>query len=165
MRQAGRKWTVADLPRACNLNNLFRKRFIPTYIKFVAEGSDLWTVDDLAAVTAMQQIWNTVYGKTIPYRISTDGPDFTIVRKITKFELNSYCLFQAQQRTSDSWHSVIGSTGLAVTNALFESKTDLTTDDERKTFTKDGLKDLKFLYSNTTAEDPQACVASSQLCP
>lgn len=52
---------------------------------------------------------------------------------------------------------MIGSTGLASTNAFFESQTDLTTDDARKTFAKEGLKDLKFLYSNTTAEDPKAC--------
>ena len=79
MRQAGRKWTVADLPQGCNENNLFRKRFIPMYIKFLAQGGDPWTVDDLMAVTAMQKIWNTVYGKTIPYKISSDGPVFAIV--------------------------------------------------------------------------------------
>jgi hypothetical protein len=79
MRQAGRKWTLADLPEACNKNNLFRKRFIPTYIKFVAQSGDPWTIDDLAAVTAMQKIWNAIYGQTIPYTISTDGPVFAIV--------------------------------------------------------------------------------------
>jgi hypothetical protein len=67
-----------------------------------------------------------------------------------------YCLFQAQQRLSDSWRSVLGSTGVAVVNAFFEAKEDLTTDEERKNFAKDGLKDLKFLYSNTDADDPQA---------
>ena len=60
---------------------------------------------------------------------------------------------------------MIGSNGLAMTNAFFECETDLTTDDDRKTFAKDGLKDLKFLYSNMTAEDPKACVISSHLCP
>ena len=39
-------------------------------------------------------------------------------------------------------------------NASFESNEELTTDEERKAFAKEGLKDLKF---NTDAEDPQAC--------
>ncbi|KAI0247968.1 hypothetical protein BJV78DRAFT_1285175 [Lactifluus subvellereus] len=79
-RHAGQKswWTLADLPEACTANNLFRKSFIPTYIKFVAQGSDPWTVNDLAAVAAMQKIWTAVYGKTIHYTVSTDGPVFAI---------------------------------------------------------------------------------------
>jgi hypothetical protein len=79
MRQAGRRWTVADLPAGCNENNLFRKCFIPTYFKFVAKGGNPWTMDDLEAVKAMQKIWNQVYGKTIPYKITTDCPVFAIV--------------------------------------------------------------------------------------
>jgi hypothetical protein len=43
-----------------------------------------------------------------------------------------------------------------VVNASFESNEELTTDEERKAFAQEGLKDLKFLYSNTDAEDPQA---------
>jgi len=79
MCQAGHKWTVADLPQGCNKNNLFHKHFIPMYIKFLAQGGDPWTVDELTAVMAMQKIWNMVYGKTIPYKISSDGPVFAIV--------------------------------------------------------------------------------------
>ena len=41
-------------------------------------------------------------------------------------------------------------------NASFESNEELTTDEERKAFAQEGLKDLKFLYSNTDVEDPQA---------
>jgi hypothetical protein len=79
MRQAGCKWTTADFPMGCNENNLFQKCFIPTYIKWVGQPSNPWTVDDLVAITAMQKIWTVVYGKTIPYKITTDGPVFAIV--------------------------------------------------------------------------------------
>jgi hypothetical protein len=79
MWQAGHKWTVANLPAGCNENNLFHKCFIPTYIKFLAEGGDPWTMDELTVVTAMQKIWNAVYGKKIPYMITTDCPVFAIV--------------------------------------------------------------------------------------
>ena len=48
-----------------------------------------------------------------------------------------------------------GSTGLSVVNAFFETNGELMTDEDRKTFAKDGLKDLKFIYSNMDAEDPR----------
>ena len=38
-------------------------------------------------------------------------------------------------------------------NTFFESNNELTTDEERKAFAKEGLKDLKFLYSNTDSEN------------
>lgn len=82
MRQAGQKWTLADLPKDCCQNNLFHKHFIPTYIKFVAQGSDPWTIEDLMAITTMQKIWTAVYGKTNPYTISTDCPVFAIISLI-----------------------------------------------------------------------------------
>jgi CRISPR/Cas system CMR-associated protein Cmr5 small subunit len=50
---------------------------------------------------------------------------------------------------SDSWRSIIGSAGLSVVNAFFESKEDTMTDEEWKTMAADGLENLKFLYSNT----------------
>ena len=40
-------------------------------------------------------------------------------------------------------------------NTFFETNGELTTDEDWKTFTKDGLKDLKFLYSNKDTEDPR----------
>jgi len=49
------------------------------YIKFLAQGGNPWTVDYLMVVMAMQKIWNMVYGKMIPYKISSDGPVFAIV--------------------------------------------------------------------------------------
>ena len=82
MRQAGQKWTLANLPKDCCQNNLFHKHFIPMYIKFVAQVGDPWTTEDLTAVTAVQKIWTVVYGKTIPYTISTDCPIFAIVSLI-----------------------------------------------------------------------------------
>ena len=38
-------------------------------------------------------------------------------------------------------------------NAFFENNKELITDEDQKSFAKDGLKDLKFLYSNTDAND------------
>ena len=40
-------------------------------------------------------------------------------------------------------------------NAFFKNNKELNTGEDRRTCTKDGLKDLRFLYSNTSAENPQ----------
>jgi hypothetical protein len=57
------------------------------------------------------------------------------------------------QRVSDAYRSSIGSTGLLVVNAFYESKQDAKTDEDRQTFARQGLEGLKFLYSDTTADD------------
>ena len=101
----------------------------------------------------MQKIWNTVYRKTIICTISTDSPVFAIV-SIFIFCIFK-CLFQAQQHVSDSWCSVISSTGLSVVNTFFGTNEELTTDESRRAFAKEGLKDLKFLYSNPDVAGPQ----------
>lgn len=56
---------------------------------------------------------------------------------------------QAQQRLSDTWRSVIGSTAIAVINTYMESDKSLQSDEDRREYAKEGLKDLKFLYDNT----------------
>ena len=55
---------------------MFHKRFVPIYFKSIAQP---WTINDLVAVTTMQKIWTTVYGKTITCTISTNSPIFAIV--------------------------------------------------------------------------------------
>ena len=59
------------------------------------------------------------------------------------------------QRVSDAWRSPIGSTGLSVVNAFFESSQHLKTDEDRRAFARQGLENIKFLYSDTTADDPR----------
>ena len=48
-------------------------------------------------------------------------------------------------------------------NVFFETNGELMTDEDWKTFAKDGLKDLKFIYSNMDAEDPR--VSYLIVCP
>ena len=83
---------------------------------------------------------------------------------------------QAQQRVSDAWRSVIGSTGFTIVNAFFESNTQLKTDEERQLFAQQGLENNRFLYSNTKSQNPKVgmltglrcihslCVAGIQRC-
>ena len=49
---------VPNLPQGCNKNNMFH---IPTYVKFIAQGSGPWTIEYSMVVTTMRKIWTVVY--------------------------------------------------------------------------------------------------------
>jgi hypothetical protein len=79
VRKSGQKWTMQHLPPACHYESRWRRIFIPTYISFIAQQQDTWTVDDSVAISAMRKIWKVVYGNTISCKIAIDGPVFAIV--------------------------------------------------------------------------------------
>jgi hypothetical protein len=124
---------------------------------------DPWTVDDMVAKSALQKIWNAIFGEDIPHKVTVDGPVFAVVSITLLSEKSAtyICIhLQAQQRVSDTWRTVIGSTGLSVVNTFFESKEDLKTDEARKQVAQEGLEHLKFLYSNTNSDDPLVSLIS-----
>jgi hypothetical protein len=60
--QQGRvHYTNRDLPPGSQDANVWHRVFIPTYIVFVANYSDPWSVKDEDALVALQHVWNTVY--------------------------------------------------------------------------------------------------------
>lgn len=155
-REVGKKWATAHLPGVCGINGRWRKKFIPTYIWFVARGDNPWAVEDSIALSALKKIWTKIYGNE-KFAITTDGPVFAVVSSTYFFPMirSDYIHSQAQQRVSDTWRSVIGSTAIAIVNAFFESNKDLESDEDCKAFAADGLNDLKFLYANTESDDPR----------
>ncbi len=67
------------------------------------------------------------------------------------------CLFnliflQAQQQSSDSWRSAIGSAGLAIVNVFFDVNEEFDTNEARQEFAVDMIKNLGFLYENIDME-------------
>jgi hypothetical protein len=79
---------VAELPECCNINNRWRKKFIPTYIWFVSRTNDPWAIEDSVALSAMKKIWTKVYGAE-KHTIATDGPVFSIVSTFCILDLFS----------------------------------------------------------------------------
>ena len=62
------------------------------------------------------------------------------------------------QRLADSWRNVIGSTGIAIFLAFFNSQPDLQdSDEERIDFAKYYLENLRFLYRDSDCDDKKAC--------
>jgi hypothetical protein len=60
-RQGRVHYTNRDLPPGSQDANVWRRVFIPTYIVFVANYSNPWSVKDKDALVALQHVWNTVY--------------------------------------------------------------------------------------------------------
>ncbi|KAF8799192.1 hypothetical protein BYT27DRAFT_7318611, partial [Phlegmacium glaucopus] len=106
------------------------------YMAFVGQTGDPWDVPAKQSVRVMQNIWDTISGHVYEIMASTAVYQKTV------------------QRLSDSWHNVIGSTGIAVVLAFLNSQEDLRdSDEERQEFTMHYLKDLRFLYTNSDHND------------
>ncbi|KAN0103836.1 hypothetical protein V8E52_011587 [Russula decolorans] len=116
-----KKFRNEDLPRGCQDQNRWRKRFIPTFLWYTAYQMDPWNLEEDAAVDA------------IPYQITTHDA----VHIITL------------QRVSDSWRNTIGSAANTGLINFFESSEGFDTDWSRENFASDQLKNSKFLYSDT----------------
>ncbi|KAH9992997.1 hypothetical protein BJV74DRAFT_795687 [Russula compacta] len=64
---------LKPLPQGATDDNKFRGWFTPTFISWVAEHGDAWRLDKEKAIDAMQKSWNAIYGKKVPYTITTDS--------------------------------------------------------------------------------------------
>ena len=74
------------LPEGSTENNRFRAVFVTTYICWVAEYADPWRVEPEEATSVMQKIWAEVYGKKVPFKITTETKAYQQVRQ--SFALN-----------------------------------------------------------------------------
>jgi hypothetical protein len=149
-----KKFQNEDLPRGCQDDNRWRGNFIPTFLWYAAYQMDPWNLEEDAAVDAMQQIWNQLYGKAIPYHIATHDLVYIIVCAfafVFSFSEPLYLLYfiKTLQHVSDSWRNTIGSAANTGLITFFESSKGFDTDLSRQDFATDQLANSKFLYSDT----------------
>jgi hypothetical protein len=83
-----RKFSNAALPAGCEQFNAWRRKYIPTYINFVAAANDPWTIEDKVAIAAMQEVWNAVFlnrsdGDDIPHTVELREATAEIVSHLT----------------------------------------------------------------------------------
>ena len=58
---------------------MYRRRFVPTYVRFAAGYEKCWNIPDTDAIPALQTIWNTVYGSKLPYTVTLNDAVFKTV--------------------------------------------------------------------------------------
>jgi hypothetical protein len=74
------KFNNKDLPEGCQDQLKWRRRYVPTYLRFLSSYTKVWTISDNDAVTAMQKIWDDIYGDQIPYNVNVNSAVFKTVR-------------------------------------------------------------------------------------
>ncbi|KAF8222298.1 hypothetical protein L208DRAFT_1323430 [Tricholoma matsutake] len=110
----------------------FRHTFVTTYMAFVGQTTDPWDVPVKQSVKVMQKIWD-----------ETSSYQYEITTSTSVYQKTVQCL-------ADSWHNVVGSTGIAVLLAFLDAQEDLRdSDEECIEFAKYYLEDLRFLYKDT----------------
>ena len=67
------------LPEGCQDDLKWRRRYVPTYLRFLSSYPKVWTIADNEAVKAMQKIWNVIYGDEIPYDVNVNCAVFKTV--------------------------------------------------------------------------------------
>jgi hypothetical protein len=70
---------------------------------------------------------------------------------------------QAQQQSSDSWHSATGSSALSIVNALFDVNNEFNTNEAQQNFPTNIIESLGFVYKNIDSEvsDTLSCTIAT----
>lgn len=131
----------------------FRRTFVTTYMAYVGELTNPWEVSATQAVDAMQRIWDGTSGKA-GYKITKTTAVYGRVRGSLVLEHKTNIYIQTVQRLADSWRNVIGSNGVAILLAFFESQDDMKdSDEERQNLAKHLLWESRFAYKDADGED------------
>ena len=79
-RKNGRKAPPSnkDLPDGVHNKERWHRKFIPTFLWWVAKQSDPWNLDDDDVVIALQQIWDVIY-PNIAYKVEIKGAVVAVV--------------------------------------------------------------------------------------
>ena len=122
---------------------------------YYATQTNPWNANDKDIVPALQAIWDTIYGRTVPHHIEVNDSVFRVVRHNFTNSVNasdSHDL-QTTQRISDTWRSPIGSSAIAVINSFFNSADLFEAEERRCEFAKDALDTFQFFYCDTTSSN------------
>jgi len=119
---------------------------------FVGQSNNPWDVPVKQAVKVMQKIWDAISGHE--YEIMTPMAVYQKVCDHSSSRTILISIFQTVQHLADSWRNVIGSTGIAIILAFFDSQENLQdSDHECQEFTTYYLEDLHFLYRNSSHDN------------
>jgi hypothetical protein len=74
-------WTLNDLPKGCNIDDIFKLISLPTYIRMIGHHKQPFCIPDEDDLKAMQAIFNHLYQALQEYtiKIGTSCPVFVVV--------------------------------------------------------------------------------------
>ena len=117
------KWTTKDLPAAAQINNRWRKVFVPTLIRYMGTRARPWAWDDHSSVNSVQMIWDAVYGGRVQHVITFNDPVHFCVSTcpiVLRVVIHCSAIRQATQRLYD-WRKAIGYWASQVLDNFFDN--------------------------------------------
>ncbi len=72
--------TIQDLPEGANNDSAWTRLVIPNFIRLLLAGEQPWLIGDDIIISELQNIWDHVYGRKIPFTIQKGTVPFDLVR-------------------------------------------------------------------------------------
>ena len=84
-------WTLNDLPKGCNIDDVFKLILLPTYIQIIGHHKQPFCILDEDNLTAMQAIFNHIYQALQEYtiKVGTGCPVFGVVTYLSIYVIFS----------------------------------------------------------------------------
>jgi len=107
----------------------------------------------------LQKMWRRIYGQEVELVIEVNDTVFANVSCVLWDLKHFICLSfdsQAMQRVYE-WRGSFGSSAICIVNAFFSSDVHegaLDSDEQRVSFSKSMLENLRFMYSTADGDDP-----------
>ncbi|KAH9935834.1 hypothetical protein B0H21DRAFT_711525 [Amylocystis lapponica] len=133
------KIKMADLPPMALKNDRWRRRFVPTLLRYMGALETPWSVDEDDFRRAVELIWAAVYGTAA---IKYDDDLHTVVRAVA-------------MQSVYNWRSSFGSTAITALDAFFKSQKTYKDHGVRAKFAQWALKHHRFVYENAAGDDPK----------
>ncbi|KAI5987023.1 hypothetical protein EDD15DRAFT_2372742 [Pisolithus albus] len=131
-----KKYIKNDLPPGCTTDNAWRRLYISALAHFAAGYDNPWSIPSDTFRSALQEIWDTVYGGNIEHVVAVGGP-----------------VFQIAKQSLNNWRGGFATAPVAVITTFFANDPDFENVDERIEFAKAMLTRNRFLYGQNRGTD------------
>ncbi|KAI1782859.1 hypothetical protein LXA43DRAFT_1068217 [Ganoderma leucocontextum] len=103
-KATGNAINIDDLPQGATVGNRWCEKFIPTVLQYLGTLSNPWDLPDGVILHVPQNVWDIVYGESLPWTIAIDDCVHAIAM---------WCIHE--------WQGYFGSSALRAFELLFQS--------------------------------------------
>ncbi|KAI1786470.1 hypothetical protein LXA43DRAFT_1099172 [Ganoderma leucocontextum] len=103
-KATGNAINIDDLPQGATVGNRWCEKFIPTVLQYLGTLSNPWDLPDGVILHVLQNVWDIVYGESLPWTIAIDD-----------------CVHAIAMRCIHEWQGYFGSSALRAFELLFQS--------------------------------------------
>lgn len=94
-----RRATKKGLPLGANKDDAWVRLVIPNFIRLLMAGDQPWLIGDDVIISALQNVWDHVYGNKIPFTIGKNTVPFNLV-SLLFVSIFSFICFSRQYKSS-----------------------------------------------------------------